>query len=61
MTIYAELDPMYTPQTCFLETEGEPVGLLTCKLCGAAILLDRRDAVDAPEIHRQWHKAEAAK
>lgn len=38
-----------------IHAEGARVGLITCRLCGAAILLDRRDGIDAPQVHRDWH------
>lgn len=39
-----------------LEAEGARVALMTCLLCGAAILRDPRDEEDAANIHDRWHQ-----
>ena len=39
-----------------IAAEGARVALLTCKECGAAILLDPRDDEDRPKQHAEWHK-----
>lgn len=35
--------------------EGARVGIVTCKVCGAAILLDPADDFDSVALHREWH------
>lgn len=39
------------------EAHGARVGLVTCKDCGAAILVDPSDTVDYVERHRRKHRA----
>jgi hypothetical protein len=37
--------------------EGARVALTTCRLCGAAILLDPADDFDPVQHHRDWHES----
>jgi hypothetical protein len=48
-------DVMYTLATQF-EAVGAHVGIVTCRQCGAALLLDHRDTdVDPVSLHTLWH------
>ena len=47
---------VFTLAACFT-VEGARVGIATCKLCGAAILLDHRDEFDVMQLHIDWHEA----
>lgn len=40
-----------------IEAEGARVGVTSCRVCGAAILLDPRDDFDNIAIHLAWHDA----
>jgi hypothetical protein len=42
----------FTPYSV-IPAEGERLGILTCKVCGAAVLLDAD--IDWPRHHREWH------
>ena len=46
--------PNYTRAT-IINAESARVGISTCLTCGAAILLDPRDQVDARALHTKWH------
>lgn len=37
--------------------EGARVALISCLLCGAAILIDPADETSSLETHTAWHKA----
>ena len=37
--------------------EGARVGIVTCRECGAALLLDPREERDVVSLHRSWHGA----
>ena len=52
-------DKYFEPVTV-LEVEGARAGLATCKICGAAVLLDPRDSVNRARQHGEWHMALAA-
>ena len=45
-----------TPACCF-DAEGSRIGIVTCKLCGAALLLDPRDTVDVIKLHVDFHNS----
>lgn len=49
------LAPVFTPAAS-LDAHGSVIALLSCRVCGAAVLLDPRDRVDAPDLHVQWHR-----
>ncbi len=49
-------DDQFT-QATMLAAEGARVGIVTCRECGAAILLDPRDTIDPLLQHRAWHEA----
>lgn len=49
------LTPYWTNATAF-EAEGARVGLVTCLMCGAAVLLDPRDDKDPVALHTLWHR-----
>ena len=49
-------DDQFT-QATVLAAEGARVGIVTCRECGAAILLDPRDTIDPLLQHRAWHEA----
>ena len=51
-------DVEYGQSTVF-HAEGSRVAIVVCMLCGAAILIDPREKVDAPGLHRAWHSAQA--
>lgn len=36
--------------------EGARCGIITCEVCGAALLLDPSDQFDVKQRHREWHK-----
>ena len=36
--------------------EGARIGLVSCRLCGATLMLDPRDDIDTSEIHMDWHR-----
>jgi hypothetical protein len=36
--------------------EGARVGVITCRECGAAIVLDPDDDFDPAERHADWHR-----
>lgn len=37
------------------EAEGARVALVTCKLCGVALLLDPADEESPLKLHERWH------
>jgi hypothetical protein len=37
--------------------EGARIGLTTCRVCGAALLLDPREDVSPLDVHYIWHRA----
>jgi len=37
--------------------EGARVGLTTCRVCGAALLLDPREDVSPLDVHYLWHRS----
>jgi transcription elongation factor Elf1 len=43
--------------TTVFEAEGARAGLVTCEICGAAILLDPREKNNRVEQHLNWHKS----
>lgn len=47
---------VFTPATVF-PAECARVGITTCKLCGAAVLIDSRDEFDVMQLHIDWHEA----
>lgn len=48
------LDPDFTGYRA-VAAEGARVGFITCKKCGAGLLLDPKDTFDATALHREWH------
>jgi len=46
--------PGYTPAREWT-AEGARVGLVTCEMCGAAVLLDPGDKISATDRHTTWH------
>lgn len=38
-----------------IHAEGVRVDIVTCTVCGAAILLDRRETVNYLQVHIEWH------
>lgn len=38
------------------EAEGARVGLVTCKTCGAALLLDPANDFNVFDLHNAWHE-----
>ena len=52
MTKKAKPKVIFTPYYA-VEAEGGRVGLTTCFLCGAAVLIDAYD--EGREIHEAWH------
>lgn len=49
-------DQHFEPATAVM-AEGARVGFATCKLCGAAVLLDPRDNLNRARQHYEWHTA----
>lgn len=39
-----------------VQAEGARVAIATCRVCGAAVLLDPRDAQSPAELHAKWHQ-----
>jgi hypothetical protein len=39
------------------QAEGARVALVSCVICGAALLLDPGDPISAVEVHVGWHLA----
>ena len=53
-----ESHPKYGPMVVW-SAEGARVGLVTCRDCGAAIVVDPRDKRPTPmELHDEWHQSE---
>jgi hypothetical protein len=48
----------YFEAAAALHAEGARIGLATCKICGAAVLIDPRDETNRPRQHAEWHKQE---
>ena len=48
-------DPLVTDATA-IPAEGARVGLVSCLLCGAALLLDPRETLDTVAAHMTWHE-----
>lgn len=46
---------MFT-EAAVVYAEGARIGIVTCKLCGAAILVDDRDGFNAIKLHKEWHQ-----
>jgi transcription elongation factor Elf1 len=40
-----------------IAAEGARVGVVSCRLCGAALLLDPREGWDNIGAHKAWHDA----
>lgn len=38
-----------------LEAAGVHIGVMTCKRCGAAVILDK--AASGPKLHDAWHES----
>ena len=57
MTIDYESDD-YTSATV-IHAEGARVQFVSCKRCGAALLLDPRDDIIVTKLHDEWHEREA--
>ena len=49
-----EPDPIFTTYYAF-PVEGRRIGLMSCLICGAAIVVDDRDSAT---VHRRWHETE---
>jgi hypothetical protein len=47
------------PEATILEAEGARIGVVTCPICGCAVMLDPREN-DAYKQHMAWHKDQAA-
>lgn len=47
------LDLRWTPATAW-EAEGARVGIVSCSLCGAAVLLERDN--NNLDVHEAWHR-----
>jgi hypothetical protein len=50
----ADVEGDYT-RAAMVSAEGARVGLITCRVCGAAVLVDPRDKFDATLRHSAWH------
>jgi hypothetical protein len=38
-----------------IHAEGARIGIMTCRDCGSALVLDSRETFDVIERHRAWH------
>lgn len=47
-------DSMFTGYRAW-SAEGARVGLVTCRKCGVAVLIDPSDEEDPTEVHKRWH------
>ena len=47
-------DARFTAATV-LVAEGARIGIVTCKECGAAVIIDPRDTINALRQHHDWH------
>lgn len=56
-----ELYAQYFEPVTTLQAEGGRIGLATCKVCGAVVLLDPRDTKSYHSVHVAWHRALDAK
>jgi hypothetical protein len=50
-----EPSPVLFTAARMVGAEGARVGLITCLLCGATILLDPDDSISALQLHTEWH------
>jgi len=50
----ADANMIFTLMTA-IPAEGARIGLCTCTLCGATILVDSRDDIDSMQLHIDWH------
>jgi hypothetical protein len=50
-------DKHYEPATA-IEAEGARVGLATCRICGAVVLVDPRDDINRLQQHVEWHEVQ---
>jgi hypothetical protein len=50
----ADLEGDYT-RAAIINAEGARVGIMTCRICGAAVVVDPRDEFDATLRHSAWH------
>jgi len=48
-------DPNYSDVAAFT-SEGGRVGIITCKRCGVALLLDIRDQFSPTALHDEFHE-----
>lgn len=39
-----------------IQAEGARIGLVTCKTCGASLLLDPADDFNVFDLHNTWHE-----
>jgi hypothetical protein len=46
------IDPIFTPAWAVL-AEGARIGIVTCTVCGAALVLDNE--IDVLDLHRRHH------
>lgn len=46
----------YFSQVAELLMAGSRCGIISCRVCGAAILLDDRDKEDFAQRHIDWHR-----
>lgn len=53
------MSDMFTPYRA-VSAEGARIALLTCRLCGAVVMLDPQDD-SATALHERWHSKTAGK
>jgi hypothetical protein len=58
--VHAEHLPLLGGGARAWPAEGARVGLETCAICGAALLIDPAHKVDVIELHRLWHEDQSA-
>lgn len=51
---HERFDENFEPATA-VQAEGARIGITTCKRCGAAVMIDPRDAVNRAFQHYHWH------
>ena len=54
MLDHEDYDKWFMPAVA-LAAEGARIGLASCRVCGAVILLDPRDSIDQTRLHVEWH------
>lgn len=56
MAKHENYDKWFEPARA-VEAEGARIGVATCRVCGAAILLDPDDMTSTVRVHAEWHES----